>query len=537
MRNQYFFYPFFSRFFSSFSRPQPLSFPTRPLPTQQIIRTLTTQALLSKRKTPLKPKPRTAAALIATTAMAAATSLYIIENQNPEKKLLTLSKPPKKQPLGKSHTEDSFTKTVNEYIQKYFGELHLPPAVLEQLAMFQASSIKTSESNVRLADKVEDSLHIEIKRSLSRWNCLRLLVKASPEAYQQFIAHQPEDDKLSYESFKKLAALLTRKPSLLQAVEASCFIAISDKAKALAKEKKASFSFDSEKFLSDTIVQCPEINPILSILNTETKALLPFVYLPDTHGRHMLYTEGGNNMFATLREKLRTGSITQDQYQAWLGRWIINIAGFRGHEDPQGSIYLTEKTAQTLLTLSQELEVLQHNPQYDILRGYLNKRAEQLGLSSLYLAHLGSSMRLYTAAEGKELQAWFDRLPTNAQKQYENAYQELRENLETTPTYEVAVMDNLRSLGCSIAETISIHSQISAKAAKAYQEAIAQHKIHSKTPLCYRDFAFKNNLVPLLETYRSTGKLPEIQLDDQGNVMQKPQALEPQAVPANLLRR
>ena len=484
--------------------------------TRQIIRTFASLTSFPRGKTKNKPTQWGALALAA--AVTTGTSLYVINSQKPEKNLLigTVSKTKEK-----SNAQDPFTAALNRHIQKYYGDLVLPQEVIEQLAMFQTSTIKTSESNVRMDGKEEDNLHIEIKRSLSRWNCLHLLLQGDQKAYQNFVAHQPEAEKLSYDSFKKLAALLSKEPEVTQALAASCFIAMSDKAKTLAKEKKANFSLDSEKFLSDTIVQCPEINPITALLSAKTKELLPFLYLPDTHGRHMLYTEGGNNMFATMKEKLATGKLTQKQYTAWLGRWLINIAGFRGHEDPQGSIYLTENTAKALFALNDELQLLRSNPQHDPLKGYLKTRAKWLGTSSLYLAHLGASMRLYTREDGKDLRAWFEGLPKARQNQEEQAYEKLRKRLETTPTYEVAVLDNLRSMGCSISETLNIHSKVSAKAALAYQEAIKQNRISSKTPLCFRDFAFKNNLQPVLESYRANGELPEIRIDEQGNVAQE----------------
>ncbi len=131
--------------------------------------------------------------------------------------------------------------------------------MIQQLELLQTNSIKTSESNVRLANKEEDILHIEIKRSLARWNCLRLVLKGRSEDYHQL-------------------------------------------------------------------------------------------------------------------------------------------------------------TAQALLCLFAEITQLRHNPGYDVYGNYLQKRAQQLGIKSHYLAHLAASMRLYTLSEGKELQRWFDALPQATQR-------------------------------------------------------------------------------------------------------------------------
>jgi hypothetical protein len=346
------------------------------------------------------------------------------------------------------------------------------------------------------------------------------LLKGDESSYQAFISQQPEAERLSRDSFKKISALISSQSTAAKvALEASCFIVMSDKVKSLADAKQAKYSLDSEKFLTDTIRQCPDIYPIFPLLSHQAQQLLPFVYLSNTHGRHMLYTEGGNNMFAELKERIENQAITDEQYQAWFGRWIINIAGFRGHENPHGSIYLTENTARTVLGLHDELCQLQHNTKHDILGGYLQKRAKELGVDSHYLAHLAASMRLYTVDEGKALQAWFDGLSKAEQIQLEQSYYQKRQTLKTTPTYEVAVMDNLLALHCSIAETLNIHSKIAAAANASYDEGISLGKIDDKTPLCFRDIAFKANLESIVKQYRESGNIPTISVNEKGDVI------------------
>lgn len=419
---------------------------------------------------------------------------------------------------------------LRQYTKENYN-YQLSGRLLKQLALFQGNSIKTSESNVRLTDKKDDSLHIEIKRSLSRRNCLHLLIDGSEEAYKQFISTQNKSEALAYSTFKYFSEYLaSQSQSAKEVLEASCFIAVSDQAKILAKQKNAIFSYDSEKFLTDTIKQCPDIYPIVGLLTKQAKNLLSFIYLANSHARHMLYTEGGNNMFAVLKENIISGSLTKEQFDLWLSRWIINIAGFRGHEAPLGSIYLTEKTAQAVIMLQEELSKLFDNPNYDALNGYLQKRAEQLGVKSLYLAHLGCSMRLYSANEGKVLQDWFNQLSQTTQTQLEESYQKTCSTMKTTPTYEVAVMDNLRAMGLSIAETLDIASLISTAATNIYKEGIKQGKIEEKTPLCFRDVAFKENLEIIIKTYRESGSIPPITVNEQGAVEKLNQDYNPKHI-------
>jgi len=70
---------------------------------------------------------------------------------------------------------------LKQYAKKYY-DYPLSGKILQQLALFQANSPSTPESNVRLADKKEDIVHLEVKRALARLNCLQLLLDGSPEA-------------------------------------------------------------------------------------------------------------------------------------------------------------------------------------------------------------------------------------------------------------------------------------------------------------------------------------------------------------------
>jgi hypothetical protein len=411
-----------------------------------------------------------------------------------------------------------FIAAINFYIKKYYGDVRFPKEIFLQLSHLQSSMIKTPESNVRLAEKSDAALHIEVKRALSRWHCYALLLDGRYASYEKFIACQPAAEKLSFETFKKLATILEiQSNDAKAALEISCFIAMSDKAKILATNAKIKFSMDSEKFLSDTIAQCPQIFPAISLLNPRAKKLMASIFLPDTHGRHMLYTEGGKNMFTVISTKIAEGSFSKEDYGVWFGRWIANIAGFRGHEQPKGSAYLTEDTGAAVLLLNDELSCLWNNPQYDVLNHYLVKRGAQLGVKEKYLAHVGAMMRLYKTEDGKILQQWFDNLPETIQRKRVDAYEKFSCGYFATPTYEPAVMDNLLALGCGMQEALEISAQISEQAMAAYFHQIEKHKLNGKTtPLSYRDIAFKNNLIKFVNDFRRNSEIAEIIVDEQG---------------------
>jgi hypothetical protein len=352
---------------------------------------------------------------------------------------------------------------------------------------------------------------------------LRLLTPLSENlesAYQEFVCRQPDSKKLDYPTFQELSKLLRfQSVNAQRALLASCFLTISDKAKALAKDAGATVSFDSEKFLTDTISTCPYIYPIWVELGPEVRRLLPFVFLKDTHARHMLYTEGGNNMFATLRAGISSGTLTPEMFEIWFGRWIINIAGFRGHEEPKGSAYLTQDTARCLLALKGELDKLWKNVEHDVLATYLDLRASWLKVDSPLLAHLGSLMRLQSPEEGLQLQKWYGELPRESREAHESSFQTLRALTKVTPTFEPAVLDNLMALGCSVGEAITIHSKIKMAASRAYCAGIANESINASVPLCFRSIAMKDNLLPILEEFRKSGRIEKnFQIHSNGDV-------------------
>ncbi len=327
-------------------------------------------------------------------------------------------------------------------------------------------------------------------------------IEGTTRGYDTFTRAQPDDDKLTLDSFQFFSKLIKKVSTgeFYFLLRASCFLAKSDKAEALFKKNVpyATVPADSEKFLTVTISECPFIYPVFNELPKYLSRLMQFVYLPDTHARHMLYTEGGDNMFVELRKKILDKTMTRDLFDLWLCRWILNIAGFRGHENPVGSVYLTRKTARHLRMLIAELNIFYNSPNHDVMAGYLRRRGEELGVTSKYLSHLGALMRLSTKKEGETLQQWFDSLPSARRRVLEEQYAASVKTMTMTPTYEPAVLDNLLALGCSIAEVVDIYSAIRSK-------AFAQH--NQEVPLSFREAARKENLSPLIEAYRANHAL------------------------------
>jgi len=398
-----------------------------------------------------------------------------------------------------------FATQLKDYHELHYGKFDLSKLVVKQLSWLPETVIHTSDSNAKLSSS--DKFNIEVKRALSRWNNLKLLQEGNQTAYRNFVLKQPESEKLNFATFQIISQLIKNlSPSAYEAVTASCFITMTDKAKRFAREEGIAYSEDSEKFLTDTITKCPSIYPLWDEISSGAKALMPYVFLKDTHARHMLYTEGGNNMFAVLKEGIKNRQISKEQYEVWFCRWLINIVGFRGHVEPAGSIYFTQNTADCLMDLKNELDKLWINSDYDVMEGYLKKRAERLKVKSLFLSHLASQMRLYSPEEGAELQKWFDGIGEEMRSKYEAEFRQFCEQTKITSTYGPAVLDTLRDLGCSIAERAEIYSLIRSSTVATYQQAIESGKVKSDTPLCFRSMALKANLQQIIEQYRA-GKI------------------------------
>jgi len=75
--------------------------------------------------------------------------------------------------------------------------------------------------------------------------------------------------------------------------------------------------------------------------------------------------------------------------------------------------------------------------------------------------------------------------------------------LKVTPTYEPAIIDTLKDLGCNFKEQFDIYLAITSSAKKIYQAGIADNQIDKNTPLCYREIVRKENLDPIIEKFKS----------------------------------
>ncbi len=419
---------------------------------------------------------------------------------------------------------ESTVEIVQTFARIHYPDLTLQPKMFEQLSWLQNNSVNTSQSDVQSKDV---AVNIEVKRILSRLYCLRLIIDGKSFAYSAFVQAQTEDLILREDNFQRLSLFIKElTPASLKCLEATCFITKSDQAiRAVPKERRGELPADSEQFITHMVTHFPTLLPICAELNQEAVDLLPYAFYKNSHARHILDMEGGYNMVSSIAEALAAKEITHEQYNLWFARWIINIAGLDGHINHKGSIYLTEPVANCIWALKSELDQLWLNPNHPVIDNYLDFRAKQLKVNDNYIAYLGALMRQYSPTKGFEIQVWFDSLDKNKQQEKIQAFKTYLEQTKVTPSYKPTVLANLLQLGTSVADTLSIFTEIEFKAMQIYSAAIANGSISENTPLSYRNVAFKESLLAIKNYYDSNYLLPELTINTDGNLIVAQEAL------------
>src|SRR5690606_21794153 len=172
-----------------------------------------------------------------------------------------------------------------------------------------------------------------------------------------------------------------------------------------------------------------------------------------THFRHMMYAEGNQWMFNALRENIRHGQWSAQDYCFWYCHWLINITGFRGQVNMLGSNYLTENTFKAIDALKRELDQLFLNHDHDVFNAYLRERASWLGLEAsdfaspevrLFVARLGAMLRLYSVEDGSALLIGVNQLDAHtASALIALCESEAKSGGYITPTYLPALFANV----------------------------------------------------------------------------------------------
>lgn len=369
---------------------------------------------------------------------------------------------------------------IKDYLAAHFAvEQAQPEPLLQeqeiaQLAWAVRSTGQTPEKAMSNQGRYD---LIEVRRCISRLYCLNLLQQGEM-GYEAFIANQAKDNSFlppltkaqylkvaeKFNGLDKLAKDTLRVTTILTAFPLSPEARKS--ADAILGNNK--YTFDSVEFLADTcddIEKAKEIYPLVKSLyeqypqsaeQARITKLIQSALSHRRHYRHMLYTEGNANMYEGLMQGIRDKSIDEESYLFWKQHWTINIAGFRGNEDPKGSIYLTSNTHVAMQLLEQQLDSIAANPDLRseaILDAYLLGRAQMLKLDRFkkllpkptkLLAHLASMMRMFSEVEGKYLAIAFLMMPKDTLELLIDAYFNNQDKQKPTPTYAPAFFQNAK---------------------------------------------------------------------------------------------
>ncbi len=353
----------------------------------------------------------------------------------------------------------------------------------EILWLADAKVRKTEEGVATLQGAYSEQLFgqkfIEFDRTIMTLHCLQLVLDGSDKAYQEFTAAQPENAKLSKESFNKLhlqgVTLLQSKYQgmskleIMQAMEASLVlgdIGKSEQARAVFKPYGAGAP-DHDDFHGEVmqiLQKNPELCPTFARLTPAAKKLL-LQSANLAHYGHITHIEGGPAMFSHLKQ---SGVAVDSPVALSFDLFVhtCDVAGALGHVNNQSSLVYTEPSHRAMQGMTDACKVLGDptKTEIDAYNAYLSLRANWLGLdpqdrTCRALARMGAMLRLFTPEEGLILKQAVSKLDPDIQARI-IAQLDLRDGREfgRTPTYMPAVLVNLANnpeLGASKEERLS----------------------------------------------------------------------------------
>jgi len=420
------------------------------------------------------------------------------------------------------HHHYSAEHYIKHYQKEYYSHLSLSEPLCQQLSWLQKNSVTTSQSSVRrLRSEFRSSLNFEIQRSFLRLANLQLLENGDDTAYLRFVVSQLDPElRLTKTQFSELSNQIKNlSADELASVRVSAVFTLSDKARERVEAKTGrQFPLDSERFLTALAADSEllELCPIFLMLNKNSRNLMRSLYPLDCHLRHMLYMEGGNEMFDTLRNGIKQGTLTKEAYALWWCRWIVNIAGFTfpGTAPPYGAYYMTRSVADTLGLLKQELDRLWLDPDYDVLTGYLQARAKNLEVNNLFVARLCCLMGCYSKKEARRVQTWFDGLTNSKQKEYANCLAEARR-----VTYRPALLGNLLALkGITEEEALFLYMEIERAGKIACLNQTGKEAMPGAAPLSLRSLGESAVATDLWNFYKENNALPIFYISETGEL-------------------
>jgi hypothetical protein len=345
-----------------------------------------------------------------------------------------------------------------EFLEKLIS---LSEAEITQLNLYQPK-VDGVSPEVRNDASPASSLHFEVKRALSRVYGFLLLLSDDKEAYAHFV--QGQSAALSQEAFEKLTQETKNLNEDQKAIiRTTCFLTISQQSIAALKLKGIEPSKDSEVFLTQVAALAetsPDIMPAIDALSISQRASLIKAYWYETHFRHLLFLEGGENMVRELRKGIKSGEFTREDFKLWVWRWRTNLFGFKGGNSPVNYDAITHQFSELLI---EELNKLFDSPEMDFMTSYLGKLQKVLNLNQYsdlsetekaYIARLVISLHdkkdLATPEGARDIIKLYRQFKENAPQEAEQLIESFEKFIKNadikTPTYVPAILNGALNL-------------------------------------------------------------------------------------------
>lgn len=319
------------------------------------------------------------------------------------------------------------------------------PEVQRQLYLTQITNPSKQTPQAGSSENAE--LNFEVRRRIKTLILFELLLNGD---YVTFTAGQKKP--LSCDAFQQLrqeASALSHDE--LAVIRASCFLIISDEAKKKLKTVIGRTIEDSEEYLTELAgvlltlseEKRNELAPLILSLTESQLKLLSHCYLKNCHLRHMMFTEGGENMFKGL-ERTNPSVI-----KLWKWRWLCNLFGFNGN-----SAYYDQDVHDIVTCVFDGITQMEKSGMP--LNGYLHWRAARAGFSQrsdidgnekLFLGHLaafGNKITILDAEAGQEIlrgYLYFRNQLHGGVTPAVDYVQHFIPNVQETPTYVPALLN------------------------------------------------------------------------------------------------
>ena len=356
---------------------------------------------------------------------------------------------------------------------------------------------------------------IEFDRTIMTLYCLQLILDGSDQAYRKFTEVQPNNTKLSRDSFNELhqqgLSLLESRFQGMTELEMTRAMKAALVLGDIGKSKKARDVFkpygakapDHDDFYEEVmqiLQKDPTLCPTFGSLNPKAQNLISrTAHL--AHYGHMTHIEGGPGMFTKLKDS--HASPIDLLFDCFVH--TCDVAGALAHVNKDSSLVYTEPAhlaMQGVLNACNELLTTPGTTEEDVYGTYLATRADYLRLNiqdqeDRALTRIGAMLRLFTPEDGTILKQAILTLPSRIKGQVIKQLDiEDQKELRRTPTYMPAILVNLANnpqLGSSrdarLSQAIILGLPFIARVLKTHRERLTKREADPTVPLCFVDAA------------------------------------------------